>query len=152
MVEFYVKSGDRYIPITVEEIFTDDWEDKLISIRVGSDAFPALESEIEEIYDCLSETNVIKQLVGSSFLVTLYNLDFEVLGDLKELGDKYITIKVTSGDDLSKIGSLQKQAKKQLRDRAKKTIILPAPLTVKEYAEIIKIKERCDTRRARRSK
>lgn len=153
MSEFYTKTKNgKYIPVTFKEIITKNWENKLIAVRIGSDEYPADESEIEETLDSLNDADALEALENTSFLISLHSLDFEVVGSLKEIGEKYISVKVTGNDDLSKIGSLQKAAKEQLRGKTKKVVILPAPLTVKEYAETVEILERLKTRRARRSR
>jgi hypothetical protein len=51
---------------------------------------------------------------------------------------------------LSDLGDLQKRAKQQLRGKSKKVIIMPTPLTVAEYKEVMDVKKRCDNRRNRR--
>ena len=75
-----------------------------------------------------------------------------MLGTLKEIGEKYIAISVKSGDDLSKIGSLQKNAKEQLRGKAKKSVVLPSPITVEAYAKVKEVLQRLEVRRSRRSR
>lgn len=153
MAEFYSKTKDgRYLPITFKEIITKDWENKLISVRIGSDEHPAKESEIGETLDGINDADALETLENTSFLVSLHNIEFEILGSLKEVGEKYISVKVTGGDDLSKLDSLQKEAKKQLRGKTKKVVVLPTPITIDEYAEVRKIQQRLETRRNRRSK
>ena len=153
MSEFYTKTkSGKYIPITFKEIVTKDWENKLISVRIGSDEYPAEESEIEETLDGLSEADALDSLENTSFLISLHSLDFEVIGNLKEISEKYIAIKVTGGDDLAKIGSLQKSAKEQLRGKTKKVVVLPSPITVDEYAKVKEVLQRLEVRRSRRSR
>ena len=153
MSEFYTKTKNgRYVPITFKEIVTKDWENKLISVRIGSDEYPAEESEIEETLDGLSEADALDSLENTSFLISLHSLDFEVIGSLKEISEKYIAIKVTGGDDLAKIGSLQKSAKEQLRGKTKKVVVLPSPITVDEYAKVKEVLQRLEVRRSRRSR
>jgi len=153
MSEFYTKTkSGKYIPITFKEIVTKDWENKLISVRIGSDEYPAEESEIEETLDGLSEADALDSLENTSFLISLHSLDFEVIGSLKEISEKYIAIKVIGGDDLTKIGSLQKSAKEQLRGKTKKVVVLPSPITVDEYAKVKEVLQRLEVRRSRRSR
>lgn len=153
MSEFYTKTKNgKYIPITFREIITKDWENKLIAVRIGSDEHPAEESEIEETLDSLNDADALETLENTSFLISLHNLGFEVVGSLKEIGEKYISVRVTGGDDLSKLGSLQKAAREQLRGKTKKVITLPAPISVEEYAKVREVLKRLQVRRARRSR
>ncbi len=153
MTTFYTKTKKgKYIPITFKEIITKDWENKLVAVRIGSDEHPAEESEIEETLDSLNDADALETLENTSFLISLHSLDFEIIGSLKEIGQKYIAVKVTGGDDFSKLGPLQKQAKEQLRGKTKKVVILPTPVTVEEFAKVREVLKRLEVRRARRSR
>ena len=149
--EFYMKSKDgKYIPISLKQVVTKDWENKLIVVRIGSDANPAKESEIDETWDSLNGAEALDNLEHTSFLITMHNVEFEVLENVKDVANKCVTVQITGQDDLSKLGSLEKKAREQLRGRTKKVVTLPAPLTVGEYREIMDVKQRCDNRRNRR--
>jgi hypothetical protein len=99
-----------------------------------------------------SVEDALDTLENTSFLISLHNLNFEVMGSLKEIGEKYISISITASDDLSKIGSLQKAAKEQLRGKAKKVVVLPSPITVEEYSKVKEVLQRLEVRRSRRSR
>lgn len=147
----YMKnSSGEYIPVEIEKIANRDWENKIILVRIGTEQNPATEKEEEEMYVALEKADALDHLENTTFVVTLYEVDFEVLGSLKEIGDKCVAVSVRAGDDFSKLGDLQKRAKAALREHAKKVAILPTPLTVNEYKEVMDIKRRCDTRRNRR--
>jgi len=150
MGEFYVKVKGDYVPISFKTVVTKDWEGKLIVVKIGSDNNPA-DSEIEEqTLKGLSEADALGDLEDTSFLVTRHSLNFEILGSLLEIGSKFIAVSVTGSDNLSDLGDLQKRAKQQLRGKSKKVIIMPTPLTVAEYKEVMDVKKRCDNRRNRR--
>ena len=151
MSDLYIKTqqGD-FVPVSFETIVTKDWEGKLIVLKVGSDDNPA-DAEVEEqTLRGLEEADALGNLEDTSFLVTRHSLTFEVLGNLSEIEEKYIAVSVTGSDNLSDLGDLQKRAKKQLRGKTRKVVILPAPLTVAEYKEVMDVKRRCDSRRNRR--
>lgn len=153
MSNFYTKTkSGEFVPITFKEIVTKGWDNKLISVRIGSDELPADESEIQETLEGLNEADALESLEGTSFLVSLYNVDFEVLDDVRNLKQKYILVQAKTGDNLTKLGSLQKNAKDQLRGKVKKTIVMPTPITLEEYAEVEEIRKRLKTRRLRRSR
>jgi len=149
--EFFMKNKEgKYIPISFKQILTKEWENKLIVVRIGSDECPASDSEIEETLDSLNDADALESLENTSFLVTMHSLSFEVLENVKEVGKKCVAISVIGSDDLSKLGSLQKNAREQLRGKTNKVVVLPAPLSVDKYKEIMDIKQRCDNRRSRR--
>ena len=151
MSKFYTKNSDgNYTPIEFKQIATKDWENKLIVVRIGSDNCMASESEIEETLDCLNDADALENIDNTSFLITMHGISFEVLGNLKEIGKKCVSVKITGDDDLSRLGNLQKSAQEQLRGKTKKVIIMPTPLTVDDYKEVMDTKKRCDTRRGKR--
>jgi hypothetical protein len=143
-------SKGEYVPIEFKEICTKDWNEKLIVVRIGTDGTQVPESEVDETWNGLNEADALSSLHNTSFLITLHNLDFEILGNLKDIKNQYISVRVTSDDDLNKLKSLQKSAKEQLKGKARKTIIMETPLTVEQYHEVMEIKQRCDNRRNRR--
>lgn len=153
MSQLYTKgSNGSYVPVSFEKIISKDWGNKLIVVRVGNDNHPAEEKEIDSTLKALEAADALDDLENSSFLVTLHEVTFEVLGSVKDISNQCVAVRVTAGDDLSKLGDLQKNAKEQLRGKVKKVAILPAPLTVTEYKEVMDIKRRCDTRRSRRGR
>ena len=153
MSDLYIKnSKGEFIPVEINKVVGDDWDGKVICVRLGSETVPAGGDEEGDMYkalrnaDALADSNV-------TFLITSYEVGFEVLGNSKELLDKCILVKVNSGENLSPFGeSLQRKAKKLLRENkvGNKSVTLPAPLTVKEYKDVMEIKRRCDIRRNRR--
>lgn len=145
-------SKGEYYPVSFQKVVSKDWENKLIMVRIGTDENPAEEKEVNEMYDSLNGADAVESLDGTSFLVTTYEVNFEILGSSREIENKCVAVRVESGDDLSKLGDLQKKAKEQLRGKAKKVIIMPTPLTIKEYKEVMDVKRRCDTRRNRRGR
>jgi len=151
MGDFYVKSSDgKFVPVSFQQVITRDWENKAVVVHVGTDERPADQDEVNETLEAIRSAVAFDPLDGTSFFVTAYGVRFEVLGSLKEIGEKYIAVRVTGGDDLNQLGDLQKEARRQLRGRTKKVVVLPTPLTVKDYKEVMEIKRRCDTRRSRR--
>jgi len=152
-VSFYIKNqkGD-FVPVKIDQVLSKDWAGKLIMVRVGSDEHPADDEELIEVNDNLDTATVIEMLPETSFLITSFAIQFDIMGSLEELRHQYIAVRVTGDDDLSKLGGLQKNAREKLRGKAKKVAILPTPLSVDDYHEVMKIKERCDLRRSRRGR
>lgn len=152
-MSFYIKNqkGD-FVPVKIDQVLSKDWAGKLIMVRVGSDEHPADDEELIEVNDNLDTATVIEMLPETSFLITSFAIQFDIMGSLEELRHQYIAVRVTGDDDLSKLGGLQKNAREKLRGKAKKVAILPTPLSVDDYHEVMKIKERCDLRRSRRGR
>jgi hypothetical protein len=152
-VSFYIKNQKgSFVPVKIEQVVSRDWAGKLIMVRVGSDERPADDDELIEVNDNLDTATVIEMLPETSFLITSFAIQFDILGSLEELQKQCVAVRVTGDDDLSKLGGLQKHAREKLRGKAKKVAILPTPLSVEDYHEVMKIKERCDLRRSRRGR
>jgi len=153
MSRFYIKNNKgEFVPVEVDQVVSKDWDNKLVRVRLGTDEKPATEEELSQAQEGLDNATVLEILRNTSFLITSYALEFDVIGDLDELKKKHVAVRVTGDDDLSKLGGLQKNAKEQLREKVKKVVILPAPLTVDDYQEVMRIKRRCDIRKSRRGR
>lgn len=152
-MSFYTKNkkGD-FVPVRIEQILSRDWAGKLIMVRIGSDEHPADEQELIDVNDSLDTATVIEMLPDTSFIITSYAIQFDIVGGLEELRKQYVAVRVTGDDDLSKLGGLQKHAREKLKGKAKKVVVLPTPLTVDDYHEVMRIKQRCDLRRSRRGR
>lgn len=150
MSKFYRKEGNKYIPIELEQVVTKDWANKLIVVKVGSDENVATETELMNTVECLGESDVLEEL-EANFLVTSHNMEFRVLDSLKSLKNQNVVIRVNATDDVAKMmPEIQKKVKEMMKEKCKKVVFLPVPLTVGEYEEVTAIKKRCDTRRSRR--
>lgn len=153
MSKFYIKtSEDNFVPVDFEQVFTKDWDNKMVWVRMGTDDLPATEDEMAMAQEMLDSATVLELIKNVSFVITSYALDFQILAGLEDLKRQTVAVRVTGDDDLSKLGGLQKNAKDQLRESVKKVVVLPAPITVDEYQEVMKIKRRCDLRKSRRGR
>jgi hypothetical protein len=152
-MSFFIKNRKgAFVPVEIGQVLSRDWAGKLVMVRVGTDENPAPEDELQGVNDSLDTATVIEMLPETSFLITSYAIDFTVLAGLEELRKQCVAVRVTADDDLAKLGGLQKDAKDKLRGKARKVVVLPTPLTVEDYHEVMKIKERCDLRRSRRGR
>ncbi len=154
MKGLYMKNNrGEYLPISIKQLDISSWANKVVHITLGSESVPSSEEEENQLYRSLNDSDLLEAL-GATLVITSYEINFEVLGDIKELNDKPILIRV-NGNDSSKLGfdeALEKRAKKILREQGvgKKTVLMPSPLTVQEYKEVMEVKRRCDIRRERR--
>jgi len=152
-MSFYTKNNKgEYLPVEFNQVISKDWNNQMVIVTVGSDERPATDQELEETQENLDNAAVLKALPNTSFLITSYAIQFEVLSSLDDLKKQCVSVRVTGDDDLSKLGGLQKHAKDTLRKKAKKVAILPTPLSVEDYHEVMQIKRRCDLRRSRRGR
>jgi len=151
MSEFYFKNlKGEFVPVELEKVITKDLANSLVTMKVGTDQNPATEHDVDALFEVLAESDAMEKLDTSSFIITAHNVEFEVLDSLKDIKNKSVAVRVTSTDDLSKLGNMQKQVKKMLQNHVKKVVFFPAPITVDEYQEVMDIKRRCDVRRQRR--
>ncbi len=149
---FYVRNRNgNYVPVSFKSMITNEWNGKMVIVRIGTEENPADVNDLDETMDSLSDADALASLENTSFLVTRHELSFEVLTTVNDLENQSIGVRVVAGDDLTMLGELQKKAKEQLKG-AKRVIILPTPLTVKEYKEVMDVKKRCDIRRGRRGR
>ena len=150
---FYTKdSKGDFVPVEFEQVLSKDWDNKMVVVRVGTDELPVTEEELISVTEGLADATVARFLDSTSFLVTAYALSFQVLGSTNEIKSQPVAIRITGADDLSKLGGLQKEARDQLRGKVGKVVVIPGPLTVGEYQDVMAVKQRCDLRRSRRGR
>jgi hypothetical protein len=145
------KSG-KFVKAEFKEVVSKGWDGKIVVVHMGSEENPASVEELEETVQNLSRPEVTGMLNNTNFLITAYNIDFEVLGSVEDLKKQRVLVHAKVGDDLSKLGDLQKEARRQLRQVGVNTAVLPTPMSVEEYHEVMKIKKRCDIRKRRRGR
>lgn len=154
MKDLYAKNKNgEYIPVSIKQLDISGWANKVVHISLGSENIPSTEDEEEALYRALNDNDLLESL-GATLIITRYEIDFEVLGDISELEEKSILIRVDNNSSLglSFDESLEKKAKKLLRKQGvgKKSVVMPTPLTVQQYKDIMEVKRRCDIRRERR--
>lgn len=146
----YFKSNEKYIPISFKKIVTKNWDKSLIFVKVGDKNEPVKDNELQEVLDDLNKSDALLDL-NATFLVSTNKLEFELLGKLSDIKNKHICVNIKNTDDVSEINEIKKIIKKFLKPYTN-VITLPVPITLEEYKDILKIKERRDTRRQRRGR
>lgn len=147
----YFKNGDDYIPVSFEKIATDDWNDKIVVIRVGSKDEPATKEDADQLTRELEDLEVLEE-IHASYLILDFGINFDTYENLDELKSKNVCVWIEEGDDLSKLGEMAKEAKQALRKAFNKVVLLPSPLTVEKYAEINEIRKRLGVVKKRRGR
>ena len=80
MGQVYMKdSKGEYYPISFNKIMSGDWEDKIVLVRIGTEDNPAQDKEVNEMYEALNAADALDSLENTSFLVTTYEVNFELL-------------------------------------------------------------------------
>ncbi len=151
MKNFYIKSNGKFIPVEVKDVFSKDFEGKLVLMKVGTDANPVPNDELVDIQDKFSDPYILDMLDDTGFLITTFEVQVEVLSDLETLKDKKVTVQISRAD-LSKVDWLKTNVIKQLKREVKEVYMLPSPITLEEYQEVIQIKKRSDLRKKRRGR
>ena len=148
----YFKNGDgKFLPVSFDKVATDDWNDKIIVIRVGSKDDPGTKEDADQLAHELKDLEVLGE-IHASYLILDFGINFEPYGNLDEIKNKNVSVWIEDGDDLSKLGEMAKDAKEAMKDVFKKVILLPAPLTVEKYAEINEIRKRLGVVKKRRGR
>ena len=150
MKNLYVKgNNENYIPVRLELVAPSDLANKLIVITVGDDKEEVTEYAMEQVRDVFANSEVINDAMRRSeaadLLILPSSIKLEILSK-KELEAKTVCIQIDNKDKIDDLLELKVQIKKKL---GKEAIILPLPISVKEYKEIKAIRERIKIRKER---
>jgi len=149
MSDFYIKNKKgEYLPIDLSQILGKELSDHLVIVRVGSDEHAATNADIDATVDSFNQADFLRNINNLSIIVTPYQIDVSLFPKT-ELDNKCIYLQITSGDDVL---SLENQIRK-MYDSLKKghqTVVVPTPLKVGEYKQVIDILKRCQIRKDRR--
>lgn len=143
------KNGD-FLPIKLSAYFTKDLNDKLAVIRVGTDEHPASISDVDETWESFRRADVLNELENVSIIVTPYQIKIDAVTK-EEIEDKTLCLQITSGQDISSLSDILKKTYKRLSKKFK-TVVLPSPLTLREYKKVRDILKRCQIRKDRRGR
>lgn len=147
---FYIKnSRDEFVPIKIDKILNEDINDHLIIARVGSDENPARMSDVDLAEVMFRDSSVLKALNNVSIIVTPYQIDVDLI-DYNELDNKKLSIQVSSGDDITILDTATKIMYRRLKKHYGDVVIMPSPLTLKDYRQVQDTLKRCKMRKNRR--
>jgi hypothetical protein len=93
MSEFYIKNGNKYIPVDIKKYFTKDLENSLVIMRIGTDDMPASQSDLDITEKSLFDADVLGNLKNVSIVVTPYQIDVDAV-DKNQIGDKNIYLQI----------------------------------------------------------
>ncbi len=150
MKNLYVKDDSgNYLPIRLEMASVSDLANKLILITVGSDNYDVSADGMEHIRESFIKSEIIidamRRSEAADILIIPHKIRFELLSK-GELESKTVCIRVDKDDEVDDLSEIRAQIKKKI---GKDAVILPSPISVKEYKEIKEIKERIQIRKSR---
>lgn len=150
MSNLYVKtkSGD-FIPVDINSVVNKDLNNRLVIIRVGTDEHPATPEDLNETLRSFSNADVM-ELNDVSIILTPYQISLEVLEEA-EIENKSICIQVTSGEDMTMLEEQLRKLYKRVKKHGSNVTILPSPIKIKQYRQVIETLKRCKVRKDRRS-
>lgn len=148
MTFYFKNSKNEFIPVEPKEIVLNNWKNKLVVLKVGTELNNISSSDLDVLFDSIENSRVLRDM-DTSVLITPYNIEINIVDDLEDIGEKMLFISVRDCDNVSELGELQRTIKDKFKDKFRKIVIAPSPLTIKEYLEIMEVKKRCDRRRSR---
>lgn len=150
MSNFYIKNKNgEYLPVELNSIMGKDLNKSLVIVKVGSDNYPATPGDLDLTEDSFRQADIINEL-DISIIITPYQIDVGVITK-EEIEDKNIYLQITSGSDIS---ALEEGIRKMYKNMRKKytTVVMPTPLTVRDYKKVQDVLKRCQIRKERRSR
>ena len=141
------KQGD-YLPVDINSVLNKDLNNRLIVIRVGTDDHPATPEDLTETLRSFANADVL-ELNDVSIVLTPYQISLEIL-DESDVEDKSICLQITSGDNLAMLEEQIRRMYKRVKKYHSNVTILPSPLTVKEYRQVMDTLKRSQLRKSRR--
>lgn len=150
MRELYYKNSDgNYNKITIDEIVTEDLENKLVIIKIGNDRDGVTSEDAEKIANAFASAKVLSSIKNSSIILTPNEISIEVL-DKEDIKDKKICVSINKSTNLSGLEAKIKNAFDSLKERFD-SVVLPTPISVEEYLETKDVLKRCEKKKVRRS-
>lgn len=150
MNDLYIKDQDgKFIPVTLEVASPKDLADKLIIVTAGNDEEPASDETLEYISKRFLQSKVLKESMMRSKDANLLILPHIIRVELisrKELDSKTVCVRIDRNDEIKNLPELKTQIQDTI---GKEVVIVPSPLSVKEYEEVKAIKERISIRKQR---
>lgn len=151
MSDFYVKSkSGEFLPVELNSYVTKSLNGKLVIIRVGNDNQQASLSDIDATWESFSNADAITSLSDVSVIVTPYQIDINTISK-EDIDGKTMYLQITDSDNVGSMNDILRKTYRRLSKKFK-TVVLPIPLTIKEYKKIGDILRRCKIKRDRRGR
>lgn len=149
MSNLYIKNKkNEYLPIDINSVLNKDLNNRLIIIRVGTDEHPASPEDLNETLRSFSNADVL-ELNDVSIVLTPYQIALEIL-DEADIENKSICLQITGGEDVSMLEEQIRRIYKRIKKQHSNVTILPSPLKVKDYRQVVETLKRSQLRKERR--
>lgn len=150
MDELYVMDNKgSFIPIRFDVAAPKDLDNKLIVITVGSNNEPATNETLEYVQKYFKNSKSIidsmRRSGSSNLLILPHTIKLELVSK-EDIDKKTICVQIESSDDISNFEELKHQIKTSVR---KDVVVLPSPISIKEYKEVKEIQQRLKIRKNR---
>ena len=149
MNDFYVKSEDgEFVPVSLDVLLPNNIANGLMIVTIGKEGnIPNMES-LEAVTNAFVNAPGV---VNNNLDILSITPDIDVSVFTKEDAlEKNVYLRVVSGaEDVSLLDESVRYAYDVLKDKHP-VVVLPTPLTVKEYNNVKSILKRSDSRRRRR--
>lgn len=151
MSNFYTKDKrGNFVPVEINSILSKDLDNRLIIIRVGTDECPVTAEDLDETQESFAQADVLADLENVSVVITPYQVEVDIL-DKDKLKDLPIYIQIRGGDNINMLTKVVKDEYKRLKKKHE-VVVLPTPLRIRQYREVIDTLKRCQIRRERRGR
>ena len=150
MSSFYMKNKrGEFVPVEIGNLINNKFNNNLIILRVGTDECPATVDDLETAYEQFSKAEILSTLENVSIILTSHYVSIEMI-DEKDIENKTMCLQVIGGD-VSGLDKNMKAIYDGLKSKVKNITVLPTPLKIKEYNEVVETLERCRLKKNRRS-
>lgn len=151
-MSLYIKNdNNEFVPVEIDSVMGKDLNNHLIIVKVGNEHQVATLEDIDLTASSFAKANVFDELDNVSIIITPYQISIDLV-DESEVEEKSICIQITSGDDINALDETTKSIYKGLKKDYNNVIILPTPLKLKEYVQVVDTLKRCKMRKKRRSR
>lgn len=149
MSDLYIKNKKgEFLPVEINSVLNKDLNNRLIVVRVGTDEHPATPEDLNETLRSFSNAEVL-ELNDVSVILTPYQISLEMLDDL-EIENKTICLQIQSGEDITMLEEQTRRMYKRIKKHNPNVTILPSPLKVKDYRQVVDTLKRSQLRKNRR--
>lgn len=150
MSSFYIKNRHgEFVPVEIGSLINNKFNNNLIILRIGTDERPATADDLDVAYDQFSKAEILSTLDNVSIILSSHNISIEML-DPKDIENKTMCLQIVGGD-VTDLDKKMKAIYEALKARVKNITVLPTPLKIKEYKEVVETLERCKLKKSRRS-
>jgi hypothetical protein len=149
MSKFYIKNGkNEFLPIELNSIINEDFQDKLVIVKVGNDVCQVSKKDLLETVKSFEEADVINKIKNVSFIITPYQIEIGV-EDKTSIDDRCVYLQIKDCD-IHFLEDEVKELYRRIKQKHKNVIVLPSPLKIKDYQYVKDVLKRCQIKKEKR--